>query len=126
VFPGKHYLDWTLDDPVGMSVEDVRFETISNAWSVDCSPNSMSLSTRDHATSGPGVQKGAVAALVIGSSIAAQPMSSTDVCLQLLENAAATAVALFAIILMFGPVSVGLSWREVLALYPCQNSRISL
>jgi arsenate reductase (thioredoxin) len=24
VFPGKRYLDWTLDDPVGMSVEDVR------------------------------------------------------------------------------------------------------
>lgn len=24
VFPGKRYLDWELDDPAGMSVEDVR------------------------------------------------------------------------------------------------------
>ncbi|MER6271920.1 arsenate reductase ArsC [Streptomyces sp900105755] len=24
VFPGKRYLDWTLDDPAGRSVEDVR------------------------------------------------------------------------------------------------------
>jgi arsenate reductase (thioredoxin) len=24
VFPGKRYLDWTLDDPAGKSVEDVR------------------------------------------------------------------------------------------------------
>lgn len=24
VFPGKRYLDWTLDDPAGQSVEDVR------------------------------------------------------------------------------------------------------
>ena len=24
IFPGKRYLDWTLDDPAGRSVEDVR------------------------------------------------------------------------------------------------------
>ncbi|MBK3562704.1 arsenate reductase ArsC [Streptomyces sp. MBT62] len=24
VFPGKRYLDWTLDDPAGQSVDDVR------------------------------------------------------------------------------------------------------
>nr|WP_196807333.1 MIP/aquaporin family protein [Candidatus Solirubrobacter pratensis] len=47
-----------------------------------------------------------LAALVIGSGIAAQQLSD-DVGLQLLENAAATAAGLFAIILMFGPVSGG-------------------
>ena len=47
-----------------------------------------------------------LAALVIGSGIAAQQLSN-DPGLQLLENAAATAAGLFAIILMFGPVSGG-------------------
>jgi glycerol uptake facilitator-like aquaporin len=47
-----------------------------------------------------------LAALVIGSGIAAQQLSG-DVGLQLLENAAATGAGLFAIILMFGPVSGG-------------------
>jgi glycerol uptake facilitator-like aquaporin len=47
-----------------------------------------------------------LAALVIGSGIAAQRLSR-DTGLQLLENAAATAAGLFAIILMFGPVSGG-------------------
>jgi glycerol uptake facilitator-like aquaporin len=47
-----------------------------------------------------------LAALVIGSGIAAANLSE-DVGLQLLENAAATAAGLFAIILMFGPVSGG-------------------
>jgi glycerol uptake facilitator-like aquaporin len=47
-----------------------------------------------------------LAALVIGSGIAAQQLSD-DTGLQLLENAAATAAGLFAIILMFGPVSGG-------------------
>ena len=47
-----------------------------------------------------------LAALVIGSGIAAQQLSD-DSGLQLLENAAATAAGLFAIILMFGPVSGG-------------------
>jgi arsenate reductase len=48
-----------------------------------------------------------LAALVIGSGIAAQTLSPGDVGLQLFENAAATAAGLFAIILMFGPVSGG-------------------
>src|ERR1700704_6874563 len=48
-----------------------------------------------------------LAALVIGSGIAAQTLSPGDVGLQLFENAAATASGLFAIILMFGPVSGG-------------------
>ncbi len=48
-----------------------------------------------------------LAALVIGSGIAAQRLSPGDVGLQLLENAAATAVGLYAIILIFGPVSGG-------------------
>lgn len=42
---------------------------------------------------------------VVGSGIAAQRLSRGDVGLQLLENAAATAVALVAIILAVGPVS---------------------
>ncbi len=47
-----------------------------------------------------------LAAVVVGSGIAAQRLSD-DTGLQLLENAAATAAGLFAIILMFGPVSGG-------------------
>jgi glycerol uptake facilitator-like aquaporin len=48
-----------------------------------------------------------LAALVIGSGIAAQTLSPDDTGLQLFENAAATAAGLYAIILMFGPVSGG-------------------
>jgi glycerol uptake facilitator-like aquaporin len=48
-----------------------------------------------------------LAAVVIGSGIAAQKLSPGDTGLQLLENAAATAAGLFTIILMFGPVSGG-------------------
>ncbi|GAA0247723.1 aquaglyceroporin AqpS [Saccharothrix mutabilis subsp. mutabilis] len=69
-----------------------------------------------------------LAALVIGSGIAARSLSPHDIGLQLLENAAATAVGLYAIILIFGPVSGahfnpavsladaalgGLAWRDV-------------
>jgi glycerol uptake facilitator-like aquaporin len=76
-----------------------------------------------------------LAALVVGSGIAAQQLSRGDVGLQLFENAAATAAGLFAIILMFGPVSGGhfnpvvsfvdaafggLSWREAAAYVPAQ------
>jgi len=75
-----------------------------------------------------------LAAIVIGSGIAAQHLSS-DTGLQLLENSAATAAGLFAIILMFGPVSGahfnpvvsfadaafgGLSWRDAAAYLPAQ------
>jgi glycerol uptake facilitator-like aquaporin len=76
-----------------------------------------------------------LAALVIGSGIAAQRLSPGDVGLELFENAAATAAGLFAIILMFGPVSGGhfnpvvslvdasfrgLSWRAAVAYVPAQ------
>jgi glycerol uptake facilitator-like aquaporin len=76
-----------------------------------------------------------LAALVIGSGIAAQTLSPGDVGLELFENAAATAAGLFAIVLMFGPVSGGhfnpavsladaalggLSWRDALAYVPAQ------
>ncbi|WFE42277.1 aquaporin [Micromonospora sp. WMMD998] len=44
-------------------------------------------------------------AAVVGSGIAATRLSPTDVGLQLLENALATALALGALILTFGPVS---------------------
>jgi len=76
-----------------------------------------------------------LAAVVIGSGIAAQRLSPSDTGLELLENAAATAAGLFAIILMFGPVSGGhfnpvvsfadaafggLSWRDAAAYLPAQ------
>ncbi|MDS0137552.1 MULTISPECIES: MIP/aquaporin family protein [unclassified Amycolatopsis] len=76
-----------------------------------------------------------LAALVIGSGIAAQRLSPADTGLQLTENAAATAAGLFALILMFGPISGahfnpvvsfvdaafgGLSWRHALAYLPAQ------
>ena len=76
-----------------------------------------------------------LAAIVIGSGIAAQRLSPGETGLQLLENAAATAAGLFAIILMFGPVSGGhfnpvvsfvdaafggLSWRDAAAYLPAQ------
>jgi glycerol uptake facilitator-like aquaporin len=78
-----------------------------------------------------------LAALVIGSGIAAQTLSPSDVGLQLFENAAATAMGLATIILMFGPVSGGhfnpvvsladatfggISWRDALAYIPAQVS----
>jgi arsenate reductase len=77
-----------------------------------------------------------LAAIVVGSGIAAQTLSPGDVGLQLFENAAATAAGLFAIILMFGPVSGahfnpivsfvdagfgGLSWRDAAAYLPFQS-----
>jgi glycerol uptake facilitator-like aquaporin len=76
-----------------------------------------------------------LAAIVIGSGIAAQQLSPGNIGLELFENAAATAAGLFAIILMFGPVSGGhfnpvvslvdasfggLSWRDALAYTPAQ------
>jgi glycerol uptake facilitator-like aquaporin len=76
-----------------------------------------------------------LAAVVIGSGIAAKRLSPGDTGLELLENAAATAAGLFAIILMFGAVSGGhfnpvvsfadaalggLSWRDAAAYLPAQ------
>jgi arsenate reductase len=46
-----------------------------------------------------------LAAVVIGSGIAAQKLSPGDAGLQLFENAAATGAGLYALILTFGPVS---------------------
>jgi glycerol uptake facilitator-like aquaporin len=48
-----------------------------------------------------------LAAVVVGSGIAAQHLSPNDLGLELFENAAASGAGLFAIILMFGPVSGG-------------------
>jgi glycerol uptake facilitator-like aquaporin len=56
-----------------------------------------------------------LAAVVVGSGIAAARLSPDDTGLQLLENAAATATGLFAIILMFGPVS-GAHFNPVVSL----------
>jgi glycerol uptake facilitator-like aquaporin len=76
-----------------------------------------------------------LAAVVVGSGIAAQRLSPGETGLELLENAAATAAGLFAIILMFGPVSGahfnpvvsfvdaafgGLRWRDAAAYLPAQ------
>src|ERR1700734_4309375 len=76
-----------------------------------------------------------LAAVVIGSGIAAQRLAPGDTGLELLENAAATAGGLFAVILMFGPVSGGhfnpvvsladaafggLAWRDAAAYLPAQ------
>ena len=76
-----------------------------------------------------------LAALVIGSGIAAQQLSPHDIGLELFENAAATAGGLYVIILMFGPVSGGhfnpvvsfvdahfggISRRDALAYLPAQ------
>jgi glycerol uptake facilitator-like aquaporin len=78
---------------------------------------------------------GLLAAIVIGSGIAAQTLSPGDIGIQLFENAAATAAGLFAIILMFGPISGahfnpvvsfvdaafgGLKWRDAAAYAPFQ------
>ena len=78
---------------------------------------------------------GFLAAVVIGSGIAAQRLSPGQTGLELLENAAATAAGLFAIILMLGPVSGGhfnpvvsladavfggLRWRDAAAYLPAQ------
>jgi len=56
-----------------------------------------------------------LAAIVIGSGIAAQSLSPGDVGLQLYENAIATTLGLFAIILIFGPVS-GAHFNPVVSL----------
>jgi glycerol uptake facilitator-like aquaporin len=82
-----------------------------------------------------------LAAIVIGSGVAAQQLSPGNTGLQLLENAAATAAGLFAIILMFGPVSGGhfnpvvsfvdavfggISWRDAGAYLPAQVAGCAL
>src|ERR1700727_3719210 len=78
---------------------------------------------------------GFLTAVVIGSGIAAQRLSPGDTGLELLENSAATAAGLFAIILMFGPVSGahfnpvvsfadaalgGMRWRDAACYLPAQ------
>jgi arsenate reductase len=81
-----------------------------------------------------------LAAIVIGSGIAAQRLSPQDTGLELFENAAATAAGLFAAILMVGPVSGGhlnpavsfvdaalggLPWRDACATSPPRCSGVS-
>jgi arsenate reductase len=76
-----------------------------------------------------------LAAVVIGSGIAAQQLSPGQTGLELLENASATAAGLYALILMFGPVSGahfnpvvsfvdaafgGTRWRTALIYLPAQ------
>jgi glycerol uptake facilitator-like aquaporin len=76
-----------------------------------------------------------LAAVVIGSGIAAQSLSPNDTGLQLFENAAATGAGLYALILMLGPVSGShlnpvvsfaaasmraITWRDAVAYTPAQ------
>ena len=76
-----------------------------------------------------------LAAIVIGSGIAAQQLSPTDIGLQLLENTLITGAGLFALISVFGPVSGahfnpavtiadivfnGIKWRDALYYIPSQ------
>ena len=76
-----------------------------------------------------------LAAIVVGSGIAAQTLSPHNIGLELLENAAATAAGLYVLILMLGPLSGahfnpvvslvdaafgGLSWRRVVMYVPSQ------
>ena len=76
-----------------------------------------------------------LAAVVIGSGIAAQRLSSGQIGLELFENAAATAAGLYALIAMLGPVSGahfnpvvsfvdaasgGTRWRTALLYLPAQ------
>jgi glycerol uptake facilitator-like aquaporin len=76
-----------------------------------------------------------LAAIVVGSGIAAQRLSPGNLGLELFENAAATAAGLYAIIWMFGGVSGahlnpvvsfvdaafgGLRWRDAVAYLPVQ------
>jgi glycerol uptake facilitator-like aquaporin len=76
-----------------------------------------------------------LAAIVIGSGIAAQRLSPGQVGLELFENAAATAAGLYAVLLIFGPISGahlnpvvsfvdaafgGLRWRDAGAYLPAQ------
>ena len=78
-----------------------------------------------------------LAAVVVGSGIAAQQLSPGNTGLQLLENAAATAGGLYALILMMAPVSGAhfnpvvsfvdaalgrMSWRHALVYLPAQTA----
>jgi arsenate reductase len=82
-----------------------------------------------------------LAAVVIGSGIAAQRLSPGNTGLELLENAAATTAGLFALILMVGPVSGahfnpvvsfvdaafgGMTWRSALAYLLAQVTGCSI
>ncbi|HUY07643.1 MAG TPA: MIP/aquaporin family protein [Acidimicrobiales bacterium] len=78
-----------------------------------------------------------LAAIVIGSGIAAQNLSPGDIGIELLENSVATGAGLYVIILIFGPISGahlnpvvsyvnaslgGMRWREALLYTPFQVS----
>jgi arsenate reductase len=145
--PSKRYLDWELEDPKGQSLDAVRITRDEIAHRVDgllSELNPAAAPLTEHPSMAPPLPRrllaeylgsAFLAALVIGSGIAAQNLSPGDTGPALLENAAATAAGLFAIILMFGPVSGGhfnpvvslvdahfggLPRRETLAYIPAQ------
>jgi arsenate reductase len=112
VVPGKRYLDWQLDDPAaGKGVEDVRPVRDDIERRVRGLLEELGVpATRTRRIPLPRkilaefLGSLLLAALVIGSGIAAQNLSD-DIGLRLLENAAATAAGLYVLILVFGPVS---------------------
>ena len=150
IYPGKRYEDWELDDPADADLDGVRRIRDEIARRVgrladELAPSRVANGPRlSRRTMRPPLARrllaeylgsAFLAAVVIGSGIAAQQLSPDDTGLALLENAAATAAGLFAIILMFGPVSGGhfnpvvslvdahfggLSWRDALAYIPAQ------
>ena len=114
VFPGKRYEDWTLEDPAGQGVEDVRpirddierrVRLLLAELGVPVASGTVTAATLPRRLLAELVGTGLLVTVVVGSGIAAQRLSPDDVGLQLLENSTATAFGLAVLILMFGPVS---------------------
>lgn len=94
-----------VDEPGGGEVADVlrpSDEQLSHRVETGTGELRLDLTRR---LAAEGLGTGLLIVAVIGSGIAASRLSSNDVGLQLLENAAATAAALIGLILMFGAVS---------------------
>lgn len=98
-------------------------------------PQTTTAGTAGRQIFGEFLGSGGLAAVVVGSGIAAQQLSPGDTGLQLLENALATALGLTVLIMVFAPVSGaqfnpvvtlvdaatgGRSWRDVWSYIPAQ------
>lgn len=91
----------TVDDPTGDALHPTDAEL---ALRVETGTGELRLDLTRRLTA-EALGTALLIVAVIGSGIAASRLSSNDVGLQLLENAAATAAALIGLILMFGAVS---------------------
>jgi len=136
--PGKRYIDWDLADPRGRPIDEVRStrdDIGQRVHQLIRELDALCPAPIWRALIAEWMGSAFLAAIVVGSGIAAQQLSPGDVGLELLENAAATAAGLYAIILIFGPVSGahfnpvvsfvdaafgGLSWRTAAAYLPAQ------